>query len=191
MINEEDHLRIQVMKEGMDLSAVYQLADQIDSALNDTLHFAFDSELGYLTQCPTNLGTGMRASLMLHLPSLQQNGMIKRISDNLSKLGLTLRGTYGEGTEPVGALYQLSNQVTLGLSEKEAIENLERIVMQLVEEERNIRKKSDGECEKARCCSKVFWHIKKCKDFEYGRIYEIAFQCPPWRGVRLYQRHIL
>ena len=140
MINEEDHLRIQVMKEGMDLSAVYQLADRLDSALNDALHFAFDPELGYLTQCPTNLGTGMRASLMLHLPSLQQNGMIKRISEHLSKLGLTLRGTYGEGTEPVGALYQLSNQVTLGLSEKEAIENLERIVMQLVEEERNTRK---------------------------------------------------
>ncbi len=140
MLNEEDHLRIQVMQEGMDLSSVYVLADQIDTAFNSSLHFAFDNELGYLTQCPTNLGTGMRASFMLHLPALQQNGVIKRISDNLSKLGLTLRGTYGEGTEPVGALYQLSNQVTLGLSEKEAIENLERVVLQLVQEERNMRK---------------------------------------------------
>lgn len=140
MINEEDHLRIQVMKEGMDLEAVYQLADQMDTAFNETLQFAFDNELGYLTQCPTNLGTGMRASLMLHLPALQKNGIIKRLANNLSKLGLTLRGTYGEGTESVGALYQLSNQVTLGLSEREAIENLERIVMQLVEEERNTRK---------------------------------------------------
>ena len=163
MINEEDHLRIQVMKEGMDLSAVYQLADQIDSALNDTLHFAFDSELGYLTQCPTNLGTGMRASLMLHLPSLQQNGMIKRISDNLSKLGLTLRGTYGEGTEPVGALYQLSNQVTLGLSEKEAIENLERIVMQLVEEERNIRKSLMENVKKQDAVARSFGILKSAK----------------------------
>ena len=140
MINEEDHLRIQILREGLSLKGAAEMADRIDTLLGESLDFAFDSELGYLTQCPTNLGTGMRASLMLHLPSLQQNGMIKRISDNLSKLGLTLRGTYGEGTEPVGALYQLSNQVTLGLSEKEAIENLERIVMQLVEEERNIRK---------------------------------------------------
>ncbi len=140
MINEEDHLRIQVMKEGMDLEAIYLLADQLDTAFNEMLQFAFDSELGYLTQCPTNLGTGMRASLMLHLPALQKNGIIKRLANNLSKLGLTLRGTYGEGTEPIGALYQLSNQVTLGLSEREAIENLERIVMQLVEEERHTRK---------------------------------------------------
>lgn len=140
MINEEDHLRIQVMKEGMDLETVYLLADQLDTAFNEMLQFAFDSELGYLTQCPTNLGTGMRASLMLHLPALQKNGIIKRLANNLSKLGLTLRGTYGEGTESVGALYQLSNQVTLGLSEREAIENLERIVMQLVEEERHTRK---------------------------------------------------
>lgn len=139
MINEEDHLRIQVMREGMQLQEAYRLADELDTALNDSLHFAFDPALGYLTQCPTNLGTGMRASLMLHLPALQHNGMLPRLATHLSKVGLTLRGTYGEGTEPVGALYQLSNQVTLGLSETAAIENLERMVMQLVQEERQTR----------------------------------------------------
>lgn len=133
----------------------------------------------------------MRASLMLHLPSLQQNGMIKRISDNLSKLGLTLRGTYGEGTEPVGALYQLSNQVTLGLSEKEAIENLERIVMQLVEEERNIRKSLMENMKKQDAVARSLGVLKSAKIFEYRGIYEIAFQCPSWCSLRLYQRHIL
>ncbi len=139
MINEEDHLRIQVMQEGLSLNEAYDLADRLDSMLNGRLDFAFDERLGYLTQCPTNLGTGMRASLMLHLPALQESGTMGRIAANLSKLGLAIRGTYGEGTEPVGAMYQLSNQVTLGLSEREAIQNLSSIAMQLVSQERTAR----------------------------------------------------
>ena len=139
MINEEDHLRIQVMQEGLSLNEAYDLADRLDSMLNGRLDFAFDERLGYLTQCPTNLGTGMRASLMLHLPALQESGTMGRIAANLSKLGLAIRGTYGEGTEPVGAMYQLSNQVTLGLSEREAIQNLSSIAMQLVSQERAAR----------------------------------------------------
>lgn len=139
MINEEDHLRIQVMQEGLSLNEAYDLADRLDSMLNGRLDFAFDERLGYLTQCPTNLGTGMRASLMLHLPALQESGTMGRIAANLSKLGLAIRGTYGEGTEPVGAMYQLSNQVTLGLSEREAIQNLSSIAMQMVSQERTAR----------------------------------------------------
>lgn len=139
MLNEEDHIRIQVMKEGFDLSGSYDLADKIDSLLGENLSYAFNDKLGYLTQCPTNLGTGLRASVMLHLPALQKNGYINRISSDLSKLGLTLRGFYGEGTQAVGSIYQISNQVTLGLSEKDAINNLKNVTLQLIEQEKAAR----------------------------------------------------
>ena len=139
MINEEDHLRIQVLREGFSLKEAAETADRIDTLLSETLDFAYDPEFGYLTQCPTNLGTGMRASVMLHLPALTENGAMPRIASNLSKLGLTIRGTYGEGSKSVGGLYQLSNQITLGLSENEAIENLRSITVQLMEEERKAR----------------------------------------------------
>ena len=139
MVNEEDHLRIQVLREGFSLKEAAETADRIDTLLSETLDFAYDPEFGYLTQCPTNLGTGMRASVMLHLPALTENGAMPRIASNLSKLGLTLRGTYGEGSKSVGGLYQLSNQSTLGLSENEAIENLRSITVQLMEEERKAR----------------------------------------------------
>lgn len=135
MINEEDHLRLQVIYKGFDLDKAYDTADKLDTLLDEVLDFAFDEKLGYLTQCPTNLGTGMRASVMLHLPALQKSRAISRISGNLQKLGLTIRGTYGEGTEPKGAMYQLSNQITLGISEKAAIENLKNITNQLVAQE--------------------------------------------------------
>ena len=139
MVNEEDHLRIQVLREGLSLQEAAETADRIDTLLSESLDFAYDAEFGYLTQCPTNLGTGMRASVMLHLPALTESGAMPRISSNLSKLGLTMRGTYGEGSKIVGGLYQLSNQITLGLSEKEAIENLQSITVQLMEEERKAR----------------------------------------------------
>lgn len=136
MVNEEDHLRLQVMRPGLDLDGAYEQADRLDSALDEKLHFAFDQRLGYLTQCPTNLGTGMRASLMLHLPALQERGAIQQLAVTVSKLGLTIRGMYGEGTKPQGAIYQLSNQVTLGISEREAIDNLKGIAAQIIREER-------------------------------------------------------
>lgn len=135
MVNEEDHVRIQVLADGLDLEGAYDLADKIDTLLDENLEFAFDEKLGYLTQCPTNLGTGMRASVMLHLPALQKTGALSRIGGNLSKLGLTIRGTYGEGTEAKGAMYQLSNQVSLGISESAAIENLKNITDQLAAQE--------------------------------------------------------
>ena len=139
MINEEDHVRIQVISRGMKLNETYELADKIDTLLDERLDFAFDEKLGYLTQCPTNIGTGMRASLMLHLPALQESGAMGKIAASLSKLGIVIRGLYGENTDPSGAIYQLSNQVTLGITEQEAIKNLHDISMQLVAQERNTR----------------------------------------------------
>lgn len=139
MINEEDHVRIQVMCAGLDLEEANKLADQVDTALDERLHFAFDDRLGYLTQCPTNLGTGMRASLMLHLPALQERGAIQQLAGTVSKLGLTIRGAFGEGSQPHGALYQMSNQVTLGISETAAIENLKGIASQIMQQEQALR----------------------------------------------------
>lgn len=141
MINEEDHIRLQVITKGLSLEQAYDTADKLDTLLDENLDFAFDEKLGYLTQCPTNLGTGMRASVMLHLPALEKSRAINRIAGNLSKLGLTIRGAHGEGTEPKGALYQLSNQVTLGISEKAAIENLKNITEQLVAQENQARER--------------------------------------------------
>lgn len=141
MINEEDHIRLQVITDGLSLEQAYDTADKLDTLLDENLEFAFDDKLGYLTQCPTNLGTGMRASVMLHLPALEKSRTIDRIAGNLSKLGLTIRGAYGEGSEPSGSLYQLSNQVTLGISEKAAIENLENITKQLVSQEQQARER--------------------------------------------------
>lgn len=139
MLEEEDHLRLQVLCPGLQLDAAYQMADRIDTALDERLHFAFDERLGYLTQCPTNLGTGMRASIMLHLPALQSRGALEQLSRTVSKLGLTIRGMYGEGSQSQGAIYQLSNQITLGISETAAVENLRSIATQIIREERAMR----------------------------------------------------
>ncbi|MBO5797389.1 MAG: protein arginine kinase [Clostridia bacterium] len=139
MACEEDHLRLQALGAGMQPEELFDRLDALDTALDAALHFAFDERLGYLTQCPTNLGTGMRASVMLHLPALQERGMVQQLANTVSKLGLTIRGMYGEGSRSEGALYQLSNQVTLGISEKGAIENLKGIVNQIVREERAAR----------------------------------------------------
>ena len=136
MLCEEDHVRLQVIKSGLALMDCYVLADKIDSMLDSKLNYAFDERLGYLTQCPTNLGTGMRASVMLHLPALRRSGQLARLSSTISKLGLVLRGAYGEGSEPRGDIYQLSNQITLGITEQAAIENLQSITRQLVTQER-------------------------------------------------------
>lgn len=139
MVNEEDHIRLQVIKDGFELNEAYKAADDLDNILSKKLNFAFHERLGYLTQCPTNLGTGMRASVMLHLPAMEMSGTVYRIGANLSKLGLTLRGLYGESTKPAGAFFQLSNQVTLGISEKAAIENLRNITTQLIAQEMRAR----------------------------------------------------
>lgn len=140
MICEEDHIRLQVMKSGLASEEAYQLADKIDTLLDSQLKFAYNDKLGYLTQCPTNLGTGMRASVMLHLPALEELGQIQQLANTVSRLGLALRGTYGEGSKAYGAFYQLSNQVTLGISEDAALKNLKSITEQIISQELGARK---------------------------------------------------
>ena len=136
MLCEEDHIRLQVMQAGLALREAYGIANKIDTLLESKLQIAFDERIGYLTQCPTNLGTAMRASVMLHLPALTRLGQIARLANTVSKLGLTIRGAYGEGSNPSGDIYQLSNQITLGITEQAAIENLQSIALQLVQQER-------------------------------------------------------
>ena len=127
------------MKSGFALDEAYAIADEIDDIIGSKLTYAFDERIGYLTQCPTNLGTGMRASVMLHLPALTMNGQIHKLINTISKLGLTFRGAFGEGTKAVGDMYQLSNQITLGISEEFAIKNLKAITLQLCANERAAR----------------------------------------------------
>ena len=139
MLCEEAHIRLQVMESGLALDSAYKRADSIDNAISSKLKLAFDERIGFLTRCPTNLGTAMRASVMLHLPGLGKSGQITKIAATVSKLGLIIRGAYGEGTSPSGDMYQLSNQVTLGISEETALSNLKSIAQQLVAQELAIR----------------------------------------------------
>ena len=143
MIGEEDHLRIQAILPGLQLEKAYDIAERIDTFLDSVLHFSFDNELGFLTECPTNLGTGLRASVMLHLPVCESKGETVQLSQTLSKIGFTIRGIYGEGSKSQGSLYQVSNQITLGISENNAIDNLKIIVNQIIEKELNLRKQLD------------------------------------------------
>lgn len=136
MIGEEDHIRIQVIMGGLQLEKAYETAEALDTLLYNSLHFAFDRNLGFLTECPTNLGTGLRASVMLHLPVLESSGEISQISDSVGKIGFTVRGMYGEGSKPTASMYQVSNQITLGISEKNALDNLKIITEQLIDKER-------------------------------------------------------
>ncbi len=139
MIGEEDHIRIQVINAGLQLEKAYDIAEQLDTLLCDSLNIAFDENLGFLTECPTNLGTGLRASLMLHLPMLESTGEIKNLSEAVEKIGFTVRGMYGEGSSASASFYQLSNQITLGISEKNAIDNLKTIASQFIDRERKLR----------------------------------------------------
>lgn len=135
MVGEEDHIRIQVILAGLQLEKAYNIAEELDNLLNKKLSFAFDSELGYLTECPTNLGTGLRASVMMHLPLIESIGMLNSISETVSKIGFTIRGIYGEGSKSEASLYQISNQITLGITEKNAIDNLSLIAAKLIDKE--------------------------------------------------------
>lgn len=145
MIGEEDHIRIQVVLGGLVLDKAYEIADLVDDMLCRELCIAYDKRLGFLTECPTNLGTGMRASVMLHLPFLNETGELKRFSDSASKIGYTVRGMYGEGSRSAVSLFQISNQITLGLGEKDAINNLKVIADNLITREEELRKSIDKE----------------------------------------------
>jgi protein arginine kinase len=139
MINEEDHLRMQAIRSGLQLRQAFKLVDKIDTALENELDFAYDARLGYLTACPTNVGTGMRASAMLHLPGLVLSELINQVVQAVSKIGLAVRGLYGEGTEAMGNLFQISNQTTLGEREEEIITRLTKVIETLIEKEQNAR----------------------------------------------------
>lgn len=143
MIGEEDHIRIQVIVPGLGLEKAYKIASDIDDLLENKCGFAFDSQLGYLTECPTNLGTGLRASVMLHLPLMESVGAVGEIADAIAKIGFTVRGMYGEGSKSKASLYQISNQITLGITEKNAIDNLSIITRQIIERERAERENAD------------------------------------------------
>src|SRR3989441_5540382 len=139
MINEEDHLRMQALRPGLQIKQAWSAIDQVDSRLEKKLDYAFSPELGYLTACPTNLGTGIRVSAMLHLPGLALAEQINQIIQAVNKLGLAVRGLYGEGTEALGNVFQVSNQMTLGESESEIVERLNKVLAQIIEHEENAR----------------------------------------------------
>jgi len=139
MINEEDHLRMQALRPGLQLRQAWNAIDHLDSELEKKLDYAFDNDLGYLTACPTNLGTGIRVSAMLHLPGLVLAEQINPIIQSVNKLGLAVRGLYGEGTEALGNVFQVSNQMTLGESETLIVERLEKVLSQIIEHEDNAR----------------------------------------------------
>lgn len=140
MINEEDHLRMQAIRSGLQLTRVFKMIDAVDSALEAGLDYAFHPKLGYLTACPSNVGTGMRASAMVHLPALVLSEQINQVIQAVNKIGLAVRGLYGEGTEAMGNLFQVSNQTTLGDGEEEIIGRLNKVIEQIIEHEENARR---------------------------------------------------
>lgn len=139
MINEEDHVRIQCLLPAMQIHEAYQKANDLDDSLEKTLDFAFSKEHGYLTVCPTNVGTGLRASVMVHLPGLVTTKQAGRVLSALSQVGLAVRGTYGEGTESSGNLYQISNHRTLGKTEEEILNNITTVTQHIIEQEKHAR----------------------------------------------------
>ncbi len=139
MLMEEDHIRLQVIMGGNRLDEAYDMATKTDDAIEEKISYAFDEEFGYLTSCPTNTGTGMRASLMLHLPALTMTRNIKKVIDSAAALGITVRGLYGEGSRADGSFYQISNSVTMGITETQIIEKLKTVVNQIIETEKKAR----------------------------------------------------
>lgn len=139
MLCEEDHIRLQVLSSGENLKKAYEEAARLDKLLGETLKLSFSRKLGYLTACPTNLGTALRASVMLHLPALESGGALRRYSDYLQKLGLTIRGVYGEGSGSKASMYQISNETTLGVSEVDSVDKLVSVCDTLTEAERKAR----------------------------------------------------
>ncbi|WP_312650302.1 protein arginine kinase [Proteiniclasticum sp.] len=141
MINEEDHIRLQVMGKDLNLEELYTKATKIDDLLSEKLNFAFDYNLGFITACPTNLGTAMRASVMLHLPGFTFTDKIGYVSQALAQMGMTIRGIYGEGSQAEGNIYQISNEVTLGMREEDILYNLKDTIEKLLDEEQDHQRK--------------------------------------------------
>lgn len=140
MLMEEDHIRLQIIQTGYALDEAFSTASKVDDVIEENITYAFDNDFGYLTACPTNTGTGMRASVMMHLPALTMTDNINRVISSAGSLGIEVRGLYGEGTKAYGNLYQISNRITLGLSEEQVLEKLKNIVDQIIETETKVRK---------------------------------------------------
>ncbi len=141
LVNEEDHLRIQCMAAGFNIDECFERANKIDDMIEQSVDYAFDSTFGYLTCCPTNMGTGMRASVMVHLPALTMSGNINNIIDSLSQLGMTVRGIFGEGSKATGHIYQISNQLTLGETEENILERFVQVIGEVIGKERELRER--------------------------------------------------
>lgn len=141
LINEEDHIRIQCLLPGLQLEEAWDLADKVDDLIEERVTYAYHDQLGYLTSCPTNLGTGIRASVMMHLPALKITNYINGIFQASSQLKIAIRGIYGEGTEALGNIFQISNQATLGASEEDIIRTLKEVSLQIIQQERMLRER--------------------------------------------------
>ena len=163
MINEEDHLRMQAVAPGACLRELYEKIDRLDDHIAGKAEYAFSEKYGYLTACPTNLGTGMRASVMLHLPALTRRGLIDRLVDSVSQAGITVRGLYGEGTQAGACLYQVSNSVSLGVSEKETIELLDNVVSQICASEKKARESLFSDLRSQDELFRAYGVLKECR----------------------------
>ena len=176
MINEEDHLREQYIVNGLNLPLAYRKISAVDDELSKELRFSFDSQLGYLTACPTNLGTGLRASVMLFLPGLTRMHKMNRLTREISRLGHTVRGVYGEGSTAEGYMYQISNEVTLGVDEDYILSEVQRAVLEIVNLEAQARKalrKSDFIGMKDECC-RAYGVLCNCEQISYGEFIQLA-----------------
>ncbi len=177
MINEEDHLREQCIVKGLDLRLAYDTMSEIDNRISSTMKFAFDEQLGFLTACPTNLGTGLRASVMFFLPALTLNGIMPKVIRSISRLGLTVRGIYGEGSEAEGFMYQISNEVTLGVTEEEIITQVEEVVKKvcaLEEAERENLKSGASSLEIKDECLRSYGILTNCAKLSTGELIKLS-----------------
>lgn len=177
MINEEDHLREQCILKGLDLRRAYDVMSEIDNRIADSIKFAYDEQLGYLTACPTNLGTGLRASVMFFLPALTMSGLMPKVIRSVSRLGLTVRGIYGEGSEAEGYIYQISNEVTLGVTEDEILSQVEEVVRkvcELEEAERENLKKGATALDVKDDCLRSYGILTNCAKLTTGELIKLA-----------------
>lgn len=174
MIGEEDHLRIQVFNYGLDLENTLNLAIELDEKINETLGYAINKKYGYLTACPSNLGTALRGSVMLHLPALEHTGNIRNILNSVSNFGISIRGMYGENSKSTGNMYQISNRQTLGITEKEIIERVKVIAEKIIEQERKARKMlADNKVEFEDMIYRSYGILSNCKKISSEEVTEL------------------
>jgi len=185
MINEEDHLRLQALTPGFQLAEAWGLADRADDDLDQALDYAWSDEIGYLTACPTNAGTGLRASVLIHLPALVILEEIQRVLKSVTQVGLNVRGLYGEHSEIMGNLFQISNQTTLGRSERDSIDSLERVTRQIIETEERARERMlrDARTQIEDKVWRAYGTLRYCRSVQAKEV--INLSAPPWLGVAM------